>query len=56
MEYANLLKAGFLLIVGDELEVQLGYNYFQKTNLEPTGGNEVELNGSGYEIRFGYRF
>ena len=52
LEYANLLKAGFLFVVGDELEVLLGYNYFQKTSLEE--GNE--LNGGGYEIRFGYRF
>jgi len=56
LEYANLFKAGLLFVVGDELEVLLGYNYFQTTTLESQSGGEVELGGGGYEIRFGYRF
>jgi hypothetical protein len=56
LEYANLIKAGVMFIVGDELEVLVGYNYFQDTTLEPEGSADVELGGGGYEIRFGYRF
>jgi hypothetical protein len=52
LEYGNFLKAGALFIVGDQLEVLLGFNFFQQTNL----ADQNELSGSGYEIRFGYRF
>lgn len=56
LNYANLLKAGLLFIVGDELEVQAGANYFPESELEAQDGTPITLQGTGYEIRFGYRF
>jgi hypothetical protein len=54
--YGNLVKAGVMMVVGDELEVLLGINYFQETNLADSGGSDVTLTGTGYELHFGYRF
>jgi hypothetical protein len=56
LNYGNLAKAGVMMVVGDELEVLLGFNYFQKSDLQSTGGTAVTLKGTGYELRFGYRF
>ena len=56
LNYANLYKLGVMFIVGDELEVQIGVNIFPKSNLEDSDGQSVISEGTGTEIRFGYRF
>ena len=56
LNYGNMARFGTLFIVDDALEVQLGFNWFQETDLEADSGNTVVLGGTGYEVRFGYRF
>ena len=52
LNYGNLAKLGILFIVRDQLEVLLGFNWFQETTLD----NGEVLEGASYELRFGYRF
>ena len=56
LNYANMYKAGALFVVGDELEVLLGFNNFPENNLAQSNGQDVVLTGTGMELRFGYRF
>jgi len=52
LDFANLFKTGFEFVVGDKLVITMGIVGFVESNIE-TG--EV-LSGSGFELRFGYRF
>ncbi|HEX7926310.1 MAG TPA: hypothetical protein VF678_01890, partial [bacterium] len=61
--YPNFLRAGFQFVVGDRLVIVMGANNFVKSNIELTsaqqadlGVTEASVEGTAYEIRFGYRF
>jgi hypothetical protein len=65
LNYGDVYRAGVQFIVGDRLVVTFGLNEFDKTNIEvsksdknkqPLLANGAQLNGEGYELRFGYRF
>ncbi len=62
--YADLVRAGLQMVVGDRMVVVIGANSFSKTQLAITNSDIAKqplaagavVNGVGYEIRFGYRF
>lgn len=65
LNYGDVLRAGFIFIVGDRLVVTFGENYFSNTNIALSSGEKskqpllakgAQLNGEAYELRFGYRF
>lgn len=57
LSYANIFRTGLDLVVGDSLSVLFAYNSFLEEEVEsPTAGATATLDGSGYELRFGYRF
>lgn len=64
LNYANLVRTGIEFIVGDRLVVIIGViNYFENqvdatsADVEPSATSDtILLNGTSYEIRFGYRF
>jgi len=65
LNYGDVYRTGVQFIVGDRLVVTIGLNQFDKTNVqvsnsdkskEPLLANGAQLNGVGYELRFGYRF
>jgi hypothetical protein len=56
LDYANLARAGLEFVVGDRLSVLFAYNSFLKHQVDTDGAFTATLEGSGYEIRFGYRF
>lgn len=57
LSYANSFRVGLELVVGDQLSVLFAFNQFLEEAVEATTtGSTSTLDGSGYEIRFGFRF
>jgi hypothetical protein len=53
LDYANLVRVGFDVVVGDQLTVKFAFNDFISANI--SNGTDT-LSGIGYEISFGYRW
>lgn len=57
LSYANAFRLGLELVVGDRLSVLFAFNQFLEESVEATtSGQTATIDGSGYEIRFGFRF